>query len=156
MSTRFLAACLAASFVAAASALAQAPATPPALGASQETNLPGVVAEVTEFRRKGNTLTAKVRFRNTGTADVDVDFSYAGAYLLDTEAAKKYEVLKDEKGYYIAALYGSTKDRYWVDLPPGASLTAGMKVPAPPAATTAVTLQVPGVPPFEDIPIQDP
>lgn len=155
MSTLFRAACVAALLVAAAGALAQAPAAPPAVSASQETNLPGVVAEVTEFKRKGNTLTAKVRFRNTGTADVDVDFSYAATYLLDAEAAKKYEVLKDEKGYYIAALYSSTKDRYWVDLPPGASLTAWMKFPAPPATTRSVTLQVPGVPPFEDLPIQD-
>ena len=31
-----------------------------------------------------------------------------------------------------------------------------MKFPAPPAATTTVTLQVPVAPPFEDLPIQDP
>jgi len=155
MSTLLRAAVTAALLLAGACACAQSPAAQPAVIASQETNFSGVVAEVTEFRRKGNTLSAKLRFRNGGTGTGEVDFQYSGVYLLDTEAAKKYEVLKDEKNYYIAALYSTTPNRYWVDLQPGQSQTAWMKFPAPPAATRTVTLQVPGVPPFEDLPIQD-
>src|SRR5712691_9702564 len=85
----------------------QAPA-PPASGgssiASQETNWAGITAEVTEFRRKGNTLTAKVRFTNKGSGEPEVDVHYGEIYLIDTAGGKKYETLKDEKGAYIAAL----------------------------------------------------
>lgn len=156
MSTLLRAAFGAALLLTGACALAQAPATPPPIVATQETNVSGVVADVTEFRRKGNTLTAKVRFRNTGTADAEINFEYTAAYLLDTEAGKKYEVLKDEKGTCIAALYTGYPCRYWVTIKPGAAQTAWMKFPAPPAATRSVTLQVPVAPPFEDLPIQDP
>ena len=50
---------------------AAAPATAAAAPAtaslqSHETNWPGVTAEVTEFRRKGNALTAKVRLISRG------------------------------------------------------------------------------------------
>ena len=155
MSTLLRAAFGSALLLTGACAFAQTPAMPPPIIATQETNVSGLVADVTEFRRKGNTLTAKVRFRNTGAAKAEFSFENTGVYLPDNEAGKKYEVLKDEKGYYIAALYGDHRSRYWVDIEPGKSQTAWMKFPAPPAATTTVTLQVPGAPPFEDLPIQD-
>src|SRR6059058_123384 len=51
-------------------AAAPAPGTPSAGAlASQETNWNGIMAEVTEFRRKGNTLTAKVRLTNHGSQE---------------------------------------------------------------------------------------
>lgn len=123
--------------------------------ASQETNWSGVIAEVTEFRRKGNTLTAKVRLRNQGSAEVQPEILYKEAYLMDLGAGKKYEVLKDEKGTYIAALRQNWGDRWYEKLQPGQAMTLWMKFPAPPADVKAVTLQIPGAPPFEDLPIQD-
>jgi len=134
-------------------------AAPPANGsgaviASQETNWPGVVADVTEFRRRGNVLTAKVRFRNTGTESVRPDFLYSETYLMDA-ATKKYEVLKDENSNYIAALHSGYSNRWYEDIPPGSSLTVWMKFPAPPVEVSTVTLSLPKVLPFEDLPIQD-
>src|SRR5262245_53898193 len=55
-------------------ATASAPAE--AVIASQDTNWSGVVAEVTEFRRKGNTLTAKVRLRNAGADEVQPEIKF--------------------------------------------------------------------------------
>jgi hypothetical protein len=127
----------------------------PAVLASQETNWPGVAAEVSEFRRKGNTLTAKVVFRNHGGAKAQPDVSYGEVYVMDLAAGKKYEVLKDEKGTYIAALRSGWSNRWYQDLEPGETQTIWMKFPAPPAEVKSVTLQVPGAPPFEDLPIQD-
>ena len=72
--------------------------------ASQDTNWPGIVAEVTELSRKGNTLTAKVRLRNGGPDKQQAEVQYEEVYLMDAANAKKYEVLRDEKGTYIAAL----------------------------------------------------
>jgi hypothetical protein len=137
---------------------AATPAAAPAAGtvlASQETNWQGVVAEVTEFRRKGNTLTAKVRLRNQGGAEAKAEVIYKEVYLMDLGAGKKYQVLQDEKGAYIAGLRSGWNDRWYGDLAPGESYTLWMKLPAPPAEVKSITLQVPGVPPFEDLAIQD-
>ena len=134
---------------------AAAPAAAGTVLASQETNWQGVVAEVTEFRRKGNTLTAKVRLRNQGSEKIQPEVIYKEVYLMDLGAGKKYQVLQDEKGAYIAALKSGWNDRWYGDLEPGQSHTMWVKFPAPPAEVKSVTLQVPGVPPFEDLAIQD-
>jgi hypothetical protein len=74
---------------------------------------------------------------------------------MDLGAGKKYQVLQDEKGAYIAGLKSGWNDRWYDDLEPGQSHTLWVKFPAPPAEVKSVTLQVPGVPPFEDLAIQD-
>jgi len=135
---------------------APAPAPAPTGGiASQETNWKGVSATVTEFRRKGNTLTAKVQVVNHGGDQARVEVKFDETYLLDTGAGKKFNVLKDEKGGYIASLRSGWNDRWYDDLKPAESYLLWMKFPAPPPETKAITLQLPGMPPFEDLPIQD-
>lgn len=139
---------------------AAAPASPaPSPGGNtaakvQETKWPGIVAEVSEFRRKGNALTAKIRFSNRGTTRAQPDFYYSESYLLDGNN-RKYEVLKDDKGSYLAALRSGYPDRWYDGIEPGTSQTIWMKFSAPPASVTTATLQVPGMEPFEDLPIQD-
>ena len=128
---------------------------PAAAVATQTSNWPGVVADVTEFRRKGSTLTVRVVLRNQGNVDAEPDIHYNEVYVMDLGAGKKYEVLKDEKGAYIAALHTGWNNRWYEKLAPGASYTIWIKFPAPPPEVKAVTLQLPGVPPFEDVPIQD-
>jgi hypothetical protein len=123
--------------------------------ASQETNWSGVTADVTEFRRKGNTLTAKIRLRNQGSKESQAEIHYNESYVMDAAAGKKYEVLKDENGAYIAALRSGWKDRWYEELKPGESQSVWMKFPAPPPDVKSVTLQIPGVTPFEDLSIQD-
>src|SRR4029079_6696579 len=95
---------------------AAAPAGP--VLASQDTNWPGVAVDVLELKRKGNTLTAKVRLRNGGSAEAEPEFKWPEVYLMDAPNAKKYEVLKDEKGTYIASLRSGWNDRWYGDLKP--------------------------------------
>jgi hypothetical protein len=134
---------------------AAAPVTTGSVVASQDTNWSGVVAEVLEFRRKGNTLTAKVRLRNGGPDPSRVEVKFDETYLMDAANAKKYEALRDEKGTYIASLRSGWNDRWYDDLKPAQSYTLWVKFPAPPPEVKAITLQLPGTPPFEDLPIQD-
>jgi hypothetical protein len=123
--------------------------------ASEETDWPGIVVELTEFRRKGNTLTARVRLKNGGSETPQPEIIYGGAYVLDTGAGKKYEVLRDEKGQYIAALHSGFGDRWYDKIAPGQQRTIWIKFPAPPPDVKSATLQIPGAPPLEDVPIQD-
>ena len=114
------------------------------------------MAEVTEFRRKGNTLTAQVRFRNAGSKKSDVSVEFDHVYVLDEAGAKKYSVLKDEKGTVIASSVGCCTPNRWAgSLEPGASTAIWMKFPAPPRDVRTVTLQIPNMMLFEDLKIQD-
>ena len=122
--------------------------------ASQDTNWPGVTAEVTEFRRKGNTLTAKVRLTNKGQK-VEPEIVWKEVSLLDTTGGKKYEVLKDEKGGYIASNRQGWDDRWSAWLDNGESQIVWMKFPAPPATVKTISLQLPKMAPFDDLTIQD-
>ena len=132
-----------------------APAAAATVLASQDTNWPGVVAEVTELRRKGNTLTAKVRLRNGSPDKQQVEVKFDETYLMDAANAKKYEVLRDEKGTYIAAVRSGWGDRWYDTLDPAQSYVLWIKFPAPPPEVTTITLQLPNTPPFEDLAIQD-
>jgi len=134
---------------------AAAPQPAAAAIATQETNFKGVSAAVTEFRRKGNTLTAKVHVVNHGTDKPEVAFKFDEVYLLDVGAGKKYNVLKDEKGAYIASTRSGWNDRWYDYMEPGSSYLLWMKFPAPPADVKVITLNLPGAPPFEDLTIQE-
>lgn len=136
---------------------APAAAAPAAAGAlaTQETNWKGISAAVTEFRRKGNTLTAKVHLVNHGSEPVQVEIKFDEVYLIDTGAGKKYNVLKDEKGTYIASLRSGWSERWYDTMKPVESYLLWMKLPAPPPDVKVITLQLPGMPPFEDLNIQD-
>ncbi|HET6604832.1 MAG TPA: hypothetical protein VFG21_11620 [Xanthomonadaceae bacterium] len=148
---RFALAALAASLLAPAAA---AQGSGAAL-ASQDSNWSGVVIEVTEFRRKGNTLSVKTRLRNTGAEAVEVDVRYGDVYVLDTAGGKRYDVLRDDKGAVIAAHLPSWPERWYGTIEPGAAMTLWMKFPAPPADTTEATLVIGTNAPFEDLPIED-
>ena len=125
------------------------PVRPPDALASHNTNWAGVVADVTEFRRKGNVLTAIVRLRNQArdTAVIQVRFSQMS--VIDEAGAKKYEVLKDDKDDYIAS------SGQMEGLVGGGTMTVWMKFPAPPREVRTATLVVPQMPPFESLSIQD-
>jgi hypothetical protein len=153
---------------AAESPASEAPAYPSAGGAAapaaappaatvlvaQDTNWPGVVAEILEFRRKGNTLTAKVRLRNGSPEQQTVTIKYPEVYLMDAANAKKYQVLRDEAGSYIAALNSGYSDQWYEYMKPTEQYTIWAKFPAPPPEVTTINLHLPNVPPFEDVAIQ--
>jgi hypothetical protein len=119
-------------------------------GDAHPTNWPGVVAEVTALRRKGNTLTAQLRFSNQGAQPSgQINFmDWRDVYLLDEAGARKYQVLVDD---HHEAIAGSIA--FYIDS--GQSVVTWMKFPAPPREVRDVTLRMPNMTPFEDLTIQD-
>ena len=145
-----------AAFVAVAGPL-PAPA-PPASSVlkTEDTNISGVVAEVTECARKDGVLSVKVRFRSTLKEAKNLTLienrNYEKYYV--TAANKKYFILKDSEGTYLTA-QASGIGSLMVRLDPGGQYIWWAKYPAPPAEVKAVTLMTPVAPPIEDIPISD-
>lgn len=122
--------------------------------ALHETKWPGVVVELTDLTRKGNTLYAKLRFTNKGAKEIRPDFYYRDTYVLDGNN-KKYEVLKDEKGAYLGSVASGYTYWWGENIDPGASRMVWMRFAPPPAGARVVTVQVGTMDPFEDVPIQN-
>ncbi|AMY07000.1 hypothetical protein LuPra_00164 [Luteitalea pratensis] len=125
------------------------PETPSDALASHLTDWDGVVADVTEFRRKGNVLTALVRLRSQGTQIQVIEVFFDSIYVIDEASGKKYQVLRDEKGTPIASS-GAAEG-----ILGGATKLMWMKFPAPPPEVRKATLALMKMQPFEDLPIQD-
>lgn len=119
-----------------------------------ETKWPGVVVELTDLTRKGNTLYAKLRFTNKGAKEIRPEFYYRDTYVLDGNN-KKYEVLKDEKGAYLGSVASGYTYWWGENIDPGASRMVWMRFAPPPAGARVVTVQVGTMDPFEDVPIQN-
>jgi hypothetical protein len=136
-----------------------APAAAPAASAAlktEDTNIAGVVADVTECARKDGVLSVKVRFRNTSGEKKQLNLienrDYVKFYV--TAASKKYFILKDTEGTYLtpqASGFGSLG----VGLEPGGQYTWWAKYPAPPAEVKAVTLYTSVSAPLENISVSD-
>jgi hypothetical protein len=94
-------------------------------------------------------LNIRVRFRNTSDKQVLLTVFRKNAekhYV--TAKNKKYFILKDSEGEYVAEDFAD-----WV--PAGGSHTWWAKYPAPPADIKKITLMTPLTTPFEDVPITD-
>ena len=123
---------------------------------TEDTNIAGVVADVTECARKDGVLSVRVRFRNTSTEKKNLNLienrNYEKYYV--TAASKKYFILKDSEGTYLtpqASGFGGLS----VSLEPGGQYTWWAKYPAPPQEVKAVTLYTTVAAPLEDIAVSD-
>lgn len=130
-------------------ALKQAQAAAPLQ--SQETEISGVTADLTECKRSEGVLTVKVRFTNTGDEkawfSIDTHHGgYDGFYV--TAESKKYFVLRDTDDEPLAP-----KELGGVWLEKNKTALWWAKFPAPPASVKKINLIIPKVLPFEDVPI---
>ena len=123
---------------------------------SQESNTPGVLAELTECRREDGVLSIKVRLRNTATHATDVVLLSSGGPKYDSyyvmAGTKKYMILRDsEKNALASPPDFMTELR--VKIAPGGTWTWWAKYPAPPPSDTKINYMTPLAPPFDNVPI---
>ena len=146
-----------------AAMIAQGPPTPPpprsgaATIQSQDTNVTGVVAELSECSRKDGVLTVKVRLHNTSTAKVVFRViqarNYAKFYV--TAENKKYFILTDSEKVPLATQADQFAGHLDASIVPGGGYQWYAKYPAPPPSAKTLTLYTPWAPPFDDVPITD-
>lgn len=126
--------------------------------ASRELDVEGVVAEVIESVRKGDTLTVRVRFRNTGTASAKIMLARGGVsyhtanYIVAGDT--KYEIMRDTAGNVLAT---PRDGGGWLEptIRPKGTFAWWAKYPAPPTSQKSYTLYLNVGPPIEDVPIMD-
>ena len=122
---------------------------------------PKVRVQVTEVVKSGaEAITVKLRLTNAdATASVSIADAFAeepgdigslsGVYVLDAEGRKKMYVLRDDRGQpQCSTGLGA--------LPPHGEIEAWGRYPVPSTGATRVTVQVPGLAAFRDLPVSDP
>jgi len=112
-------------------------------------------ATLSSVKIKRDVLTIRVIVKNVSAKKAGIEIAFKDAYFTDVEDKKKYFVLKDSEGQYIAgpkraASYGGY---FGGSIDPDGQKIVWMKFPAPPETTTTVDIFVPGILPFEEIQI---
>jgi hypothetical protein len=126
---------------------------------TQDANLDGVVAELTQCQRSEGVLTIKVRFRNNADKERHLVFTHWNAAGSDnpkfyvTAGNKKYFLLADSDGTVLSI--NSTGNGFEASLDPGKTLIWWGKYPAPPADVKKINFMMPVTTPFDAVPITD-
>ncbi|MCP5104342.1 MAG: hypothetical protein GY950_13220, partial [bacterium] len=116
----------------------------------------GVEVDLTKITVKNNVVTVKLKFRNTGTVKHSMQIGYRDCYIMDEANQKKYYVLKDSDGLYIAGPQHdqSGGGRFWFSVDPGKSKNMWLKFPEPADNPETISISIPGVAPFDEVEIK--
>jgi hypothetical protein len=122
----------------------------------QETNIGGLVAEVTEVKRKEGVLTVKVRFRNTSAEKMHFYMVSSGNFDAQyvTAGSKKYFILRDSEKTPLAPQTDGGGN-VGTSIAPGGAWTWWAKYPAPPPEVKSISYYTSVAAPIEDLPITD-
>ena len=103
-------------------------------------------------------LTTIFAYRNNGSEEAGIKYSVGEVYYLDKSEGKKYHVLADSEGKWIAApvARGSIAvetgmSAVPVPIPAGGKKLVWFKFPAPPASSAEIDIVLPDTLPFEKI-----
>jgi len=110
-------------------------------------------ASLTSAKIKRDVLTIQVIMKNVSAKRASMTLWYKAVYYIDVENKKKYFILKDSDGQYIAGpKKGSTHGGYFGGaIEPNEQKISWMKFPIPPESSSIVDIIVPGILPFEEI-----
>jgi hypothetical protein len=105
--------------------------------------------ELTDLKRSSGVLTAKMVY-TAGSDDAKAYVYPEDTYVLDAAGGKKYEVLKDSDGKWLAS--SNTSHSLYKA---GDTHRAWYKFLAPPADVKAISITLKECEPLEDVPITD-
>ena len=111
----------------------------------------GVNVALTEvLRASGDTLTVRWSYRNRTPEEKLFANKISETYLVDPVQGKKYLVVRDENDLPVTSRHDGPDG---VHLPPGQTVDAWAKFAAPPDDVERISVYIPNLLPFEDIPI---
>jgi hypothetical protein len=125
------------------------PTPTPAAALQTQTGPQGTSVALNSVRVTGDIMTVSLTFSG-GTCCVQIPLNEVSA--IDDATAQRIGVLKDNAGQWMAAPLGYIKTTLSVDSQRN-PLPVWFKFPAPPATSKTVSLALPGVAPFEPVPV---
>jgi hypothetical protein len=126
----------------------------------------GLEVDLTDVAVSGDVVTVSLCYRNTtelhnGSLNlIDVDFPVERVSITDDATSRRYGVLKDQAGQYMASPLSDENDKaiqFRVKPEksyPGSYEVAWFKFPAPPPDAKTISINIPKVAPFDKIRIQ--
>ena len=115
-------------------------------------DISGMSVELTAVQKTGDTIMVRFKYINSGDKNITLYMKVGGQvdekiYYVDAKNKKKYLVIRDTENHPLAsALHDLTVDA-------GETKGCWAKFPAPTADATAISVYIPGAPPFENVPI---
>ena len=122
-----------------------------------ETEIEGVTAQLLELRQSGGMLRLAVRFTNTGPRTTDSGrFTIGRIVLVDVKSRRKFLPVKDAAGQFIGGPLADSLDggRIGLKVPPRQSTVLWVYFEPVPAGSV-MSVQVPNVFPFENVPVTE-
>ncbi len=123
----------------------------------------GVEVDLIRAKIGGKVLSAVFAFRNTGSSSSDITYKIEDVHYIDNTESKKYQVLKDEKGAWLAGPINYFKQYIkgkWENFPAthvhlseGEKKIVWYKFPAPPEGVSSIQINLPEISPFDDVEI---
>jgi hypothetical protein len=116
----------------------------------------GLEVDLTRVGFAGDLMTVELRYRNPTANEIWLDtFSIEQVSFIDDATSKRYGVVKDQSGQYMASPLSGGKEyinpHYVKER--GYSIV-WFKFPAPPPSTQTISINIPKVSPFDGIRIQ--
>ena len=118
-----------------------------------DSDITGVSVELTSVQKTGDTIMVRFKYINSGDKSTGALYTQVGGqiedmiYCVDAKNKKKYLVIRDtEKNPLTSALHN-------LEVKAGETKGCWAKFPAPPADVTAISVYIPGAPPFENVPL---
>ncbi len=112
----------------------------------------GVQVALTRVQVTGDVLTVQTTFSNPGASGAGFRFSAEEVNVIDDATAQRYGVLRDSTGRWQASpLQDPTSNFISFGVSQGGSEVVWFKFPAPPATSPTVSINIPGVGPFDGV-----
>jgi hypothetical protein len=122
-----------------------------ALPLKVDSDLSGISMELTSVQKTGDTIMIRFKYISTRDKPTRID-NEAGQqvsdmYYVDAKNKKKYPIIKDTESKPLSS------NLVYFEVAAGETKAGWAKFPAPPPDVTAISVYIPGAPPFENVPI---
>jgi hypothetical protein len=116
-----------------------------------DSDISGIGLELTSVQKTGDTVMVRFKYISTRDKPTRIDNEsgqqVAAMYYVDAKNKKKYPIIKDTEGKPLSS------NLEYLEVPAGETKACWAKFPAPASDVTAISVYIPGAPPFENVPI---
>ena len=116
-----------------------------------DSDISGISLELTSVQKSGDTIMVRFKYISTRDKPTRIDDEtkqdVSDMYYVDPKNKKKYPIIKDTEKNPL-----SSNLKYF-EVGAGETKAGWAKFPAPAADATAISIYIPGAPPFENVPI---
>jgi hypothetical protein len=125
--------------------------SPNALPLKVDSDLSGISMELTSVQKTGDTIMIRFKYISARDKPTRIDGEthqqVSEMYYVDSKNKKKYLIIQDTENHPLSSAL------IYFEVGPGETKSAWAKFAAPPPDVTAISVYIPGAPPFENVPI---